>query len=227
MHPLLLLWDIDGTLINSGDAGMEALRYALLNDYGILDDLGDIEFAGRTDPSICMDICRKHHGHGFVPQELLESYLEYLPQLLIKMKGRACPGVREMLDWSHQHPEVHNALLTGNIKRGAYMKLKHYNLDQFFEFGAFGDDSPDRNALGPIALERAREILKKNFHIHFTWVIGDTPRDITCARSLGCKVLAVATGKYSAEELQTYQPDMVLVDMSEYSIMIEQWEKSS
>jgi phosphoglycolate phosphatase len=147
--------------------------------------------------------------------------LEELPKQLAKKKGGPCVGVKELLDWSHAHPEVHNALLTGNVKRGAFLKLKYYGLDKFFEFGAFGDDSPDRNKLGPIALERARTLLKKDFHINYTWVIGDTPRDIDCARALGCKVLAVATGRYSVAHLEQYQPNMAFENLLDYASIIE------
>lgn len=224
MHPLLLLWDIDGTLISSGGTGEEALRQALLNRFGVLDDLGDIEIAGRTDPAIALDLCRKHRDHGCEPRELLEAYLEHLALLLPRKKGRVCPGVRELLEWSHAHPEVHNALLTGNIQRGARLKLRQYGLDDFFEFGAFGDDDMDRNRLGPIALDRARAHLKKDFQIGFTWVIGDTPRDIACAKALGCKVLAVATGRYSVKALQTHQPDLVLPDLSQTVAVIAKLE---
>ncbi len=222
MHPVLLLWDIDGTLIVSGGAGEEALRQALLNRFGIIDDLGDIEIAGRTDTSIAADICRKHEGHDLEPAELLEAYLEHLPIVLKKKKGHVCPGVGGLLEWSHAHKEVHNALLTGNVKRGAYIKLGHYGLDGFFEFGAFGDDSSDRNRLGPIALDRAREHLKKDFHLESTWVIGDTPRDIQCARVLGCKVLAVATGRFSVEQLRAHAPEIVVADLSGRDALINE-----
>lgn len=227
MHPILLFWDIDGTLITSGGAGEESFRQALLERYGIIDDLGEIEIAGRTDLAIAMDLCRKYQDYGCASAELVESYLERLPILLSKKKGSVFPGVRELLEWSHEHPEVHNALLTGNVKRGAFLKLKHYGLDRFFEFGAFGDDSPDRNKLGPIALERARILLKKNFHIEYTWVIGDTPHDIRCARVLGCKVLAVATGRFSMEQLQTHHPDLALADLSQTHKIVDRLENTN
>jgi phosphoglycolate phosphatase-like HAD superfamily hydrolase len=220
MHPLLLLWDIDGTLILAGGAGEEALRQALLNGFGIRDDLKDVEMAGRTDISILDDICRRHPGRGLTPEKYLEGYLAELPLWLPRRKGRVLPGVRELLEWAHAHPEVHNALLTGNVSAGAHLKLKHYGLDRFFEFGAYGDDSGDRNKLGPLALERARAHLKKDFHIRFTWVIGDTPHDVTCARALGCKALAVATGKHSVRTLQDCHPDAVFSDLSDRARVI-------
>lgn len=224
MHPLLLLWDIDSTLLYSGGAGEEALRQVLLNHFGILDDLGDIEIAGRTDTAIIFDICRKHKTHHLSATEFLELYLEHLPSSLAKKKGGVFPGVREILEWSHAHPEVHNALLTGNVKKGAFFKLTHFGLDPYFEFGAFGDDSMDRNQLGPIALERARTQLNKDFHIHFTWVIGDTPRDIHCAQALGCKALAVGTGRYSVKALEAHKPDRVVSNLSDYSSIIRYLE---
>ncbi len=219
-HPLLLLWDIDGTLMSSDGAGREALRQGLLNRFGVLDDLEDLDLAGRTDTSIGEEIARKHAAHGVTSPDLLEAYLERLPVLLTQRRGRLCPGVREMLEWTHAHPEIHNALLTGNVERGAFLKLRHFGLDCFFEFGAFGDDSSDRNQLGPIALERARTRLKKDFHLQHTWVIGDTPRDIACARALGCRVLAVATGGSSAEELRAAGADLIAPDLSDHPVLI-------
>lgn len=215
MPPLLLLWDIDGTLLHSGGAGEEALRQALLKRCGIQDDLKGVEMAGRTDPSIMRDICLRHPNRGLGPQAFLEGYLEELSAWLPRRKGYVMPGVRELLEWAHAHPEVHNAILTGNIERGARLKLTHYQLEIFFEFGAFGDDSADRNQLGPIALKRARAHLRKDFNLHFTWVIGDTPQDVTCARALGCRMLAVATGQHTAAELERCGPDVTLPDLSD------------
>ena len=193
----------------------------LLNQYGIIDDLHDIEIAGRTDTSISAAICRKHHTHGIPPEEFLEAYLESLPSMLRTRKGWVCPGVRELLEWGRGQPEVHHALLTGNVRRGAELKLRHYGLFDFFEFGAFGDDSADRNELGPIVLRRARERLKKDFRLESTWVIGDTPHDIACARNLGCRVLAVATGRFSVEVLQTSNPDFTVANLTGYQPVIE------
>jgi phosphoglycolate phosphatase len=226
MHPLLLLWDIDGTLISTGGGGREAIRSALLNRFGILDDLGDIRMAGRTDISICAEIAQKHQTHSIPSNELLDAYVEELPFFLEKYEGRVHKGVRQILEWSHAHNEVHNALLTGNIKRGAFMKLKKFKLDHFFEFGAFADDSGDRNKLGPIALDRARTLLKKDFHIEYTWILGDTPKDIACARALGCKVLAVATGDYTTTELKSFEPDLVFENLENYKEVIQKIEKS-
>ena len=220
MPPLLLLWDIDGTLLHSGGAGLEALRQALRKDCGIEDDLQGVEMAGRTDPSIVEEICLRHPGRAPEAGAYLAGYLRELALWLPRRKGRVMPGVRKLLEWAHAHPEVHSALLTGNIERGARLKLAHYRLEEFFEFGAFGDDSADRNELGPIALRRARSRLRKDFHLRSTWVIGDTPHDVACARALGCRVLAVATGRHTAAELEQCRPDATFADLSDHERVI-------
>lgn len=220
MHPILLLWDIDDTLLSTGGAGMAALCQAFHRCTGIRSALEDIEVAGRTDRAILREICRKFQRPGLTVKKMLAEYLSELPKLLPLRKGRVYPGVRKILEWSHAHPEVHNGLLTGNVERGAHLKLAHYGLDSFFEFGAFGDDSPDRNRLGPIVLRRARRRLKKDFQIESTWVIGDTPHDIACGRALGCKVLAVATGHYSLRQLKACRPNLVFKDLSDHRRMI-------
>ncbi len=220
MHPLLLLWDIDGTLVESLGTGIEALSLALLNRFGVLDDLDGLEIAGRTDTAIGEELSGKHRNHGVEAAELLEAYLDQLVELLPKRTGKVCPGVREILDWCHAHPEAHNALLTGNVRRGATIKLGHFGLNDFFEFGAFGDDSADRNQLGPIVLERARARLKKDFHLRRTWIIGDTPRDVECARALGCRALAVATGPFTLDQLRACNPDLAFEDLSDHAAVI-------
>ncbi len=217
MPPILVLWDIDGTLL-SCRAGVDALQRALLNRFAILDDLSGLHLAGRTDTAIAEEIASRHPGHAIDPWELLEAYLLELEELLPKRDGVVFPGVREILDWADAHPEVHNALLTGNIEKGARLKLRRFGLDRFFEFGAFGDDSADRNRLGPIALGRARARLKKEFALARTWVIGDTPRDIACARALGCRALAVATGGYPLEALG--EADLAVPDFSDHRAVV-------
>ena len=218
MHPLLLLWDIDGTLLTCR-TGVDALQRALLNRYGVMADLSLVEMAGRTDTAIAEEIAGQHPGYSVEAGALLEAYLVELEAMLPSRGGTVFPGVREILEWSHEHPEVHNALLTGNIERGAHLKLRRFDLDRFFEFGAFGSDSPNRNELGPVALERARERLKKDFSLEHTWVIGDTPRDIECGRALGCRVLAVATGKYPVESLRG--ADLAVRDLSDHRAVIQ------
>ena len=216
MHPVLLLWDIDSTLIWSGGAGEEALRQALLNDFGVIGDLNEIEIAGRTDRAIVRTIVEHFHLEPGSEPAFIECYLAGLPGEMSKHHGGVLPGVEKLLNYAHEHPQIHNAILTGNMRRGAEIKLSHYGLWKYFEFGAFGDDDIDRNKLGPIALERARDHLKRDFVIGHTWLIGDTAHDIHCGKALGCKTLAVATGRYSIQQLSALQPDLVLKDLSDF-----------
>jgi len=224
MHPVLLLWDIDSTLISSGGAGEEALRQALLNDFGVIGDLNEIEIAGRTDRAIVETIVRHFKLEPGSEKEFLECYLRRLPDEMKRHQGRILPGVEKLLDHAHEHPEIHNAILTGNMRRGAEIKLSHYGLWKYFEFGAFADDDIDRNKLGPIALERARGRLKRDFVITHTWVIGDTAHDVHCGKALGCRTLAVATGRYSVEQLSALGPDLALENLSNFEEVSRLWE---
>jgi len=225
MHPVLLLWDIDSTLIWSGGAGEEALRQALLNDFGVIGDLNEIEIAGRTDRAIAQTIVRHFQLQAGSETEFLECYLKHLPDEMSKHHGKILPGVKKLLDYAHEHREIHNAILTGNMRCGAQIKLSHFDLWTYFEFGAFADDDIDRNKLGPIALERARAHLKCDFVTAHTWVIGDTEHDIRCGKALGCKTLAVATGRYSVEQLSSHQPDLVMNDLSDFESVRKLWEE--
>jgi phosphoglycolate phosphatase-like HAD superfamily hydrolase len=214
---LLLLWDIDGTLLSSGGAGMRALQAAFQKEFvpnGLLDD---IEFAGRTDRWIMRRIFEKF---GLEPseanfQKLTEAYLEHLPAALAAGPARVLPGVRALLVAASHRPRVAQGLLTGNLQRGAAVKLGFHGLWESFHFGAFGDDSELRDELGPYALRRARDRHGVEFPPGKVWIIGDTPHDIACARVIGANSLAVATGGYTAEALSTFAPTALLSDLSQ------------
>lgn len=216
METTLLLFDIDGTLIRSGGCGERSLRLAVREVLGVDDDLRDIEIAGRTDTRIARQLLRKYRrevtdeGIG----ELLEAYLRHLPALLRGSQGEVLPGVEALLPLLKPRADVVLALLTGNLARGAQHKLAHYGLWDFFAFGAFADDHHERDALGPFALERAR---KRGHAVSpgRTYVIGDTPHDISCARAIGAKAVAVATGGHRAEQLAPHAPDALLEDMGD------------
>ena len=212
----LLLFDIDGTLINSGGAGLAALRDVLRDQFGIADDLEGIEIAGRTDSGIVHQILRKI---GIVPNEsnttrFLEQYVGLLARELPRCEGRILPGIEELLRRLREQTETVLALLTGNVERGAKLKLEHYGLWHFFEFGAFADDHHDRNELGAFARQRAREKHGIEFQSAAIDVIGDTPHDIACGRAIGARTIAVATGSFSHEQLALCRPDIVLEDFS-------------
>jgi len=219
----LLLFDIDGTLINSAGAGVQALRQVLREEFGITDDLEGIEIAGRTDSGIVHQILRKQQ---IEPDEkntarFLERYVELLAVELPQRAGRVLPGIKELLSRLHTRSDLVLALLTGNVERGAKLKLEHYGLWHFFEFGAFADDHYDRNELGSFARRRAQEKHGIEFESAAIDVIGDTPHDIACGKAIGARTIAVATGSFSQEQLEVHEPDSILADFAEVEKVIE------
>ena len=222
MQKRLLLFDIDGTLIHSGGAGVNALKLTLAERFGIADDLSDIEIAGMTDSGIVVSVLNKHK----IPATnenitaFLDSYVHFLSLELPRRKGKLLPGVLELLKKLKSRPHLVLALLTGNVSRGAQLKLEHYGVWHFFEFGAFADDHRDRNQLGKFARARAKEKHAREFSAPEIDVIGDTPRDIACGKALGARTIAVATGTWSRERLAEHQPDFLIDDLSDVDCLI-------
>lgn len=219
----LLLFDIDGTLIDSGGAGVQSLRDALRQKWGITSDLAEIEIAGRTDVLIARQILRAFEL-GETEENVatfLDLYLQGLVRELPLREGRVLPGIDQLLPRLQERPQNVLALLTGNVERGAQLKLEHYGLWRFFEFGAYADDSHDRNSLGPFAIRRALEKHAINFPGTAIDVIGDTPYDIACGKAIGARTIAVATGNFSRAELEKHEPDVVLEDLADVDAVIE------
>src|SRR5215216_4805892 len=212
----LLLFDIDGTLVHSGGAGVEALKHAFKERFGIDDDLSGIEIAGMTDSGIVVSILNKHRipATNENVSAFLDSYVHFLSLELPRRKGKLLPGVLELLERLKSRRHVVLALLTGNVSRGAQLKLDHYGVWHFFEFGAFADDHRDRNRLGPFARARAKEKHGCEFSASEIDVIGDTPRDSACGKALGARTVAVATGTWSRDRLAKYHPDFLIDDLS-------------
>ena len=220
----LLLFDIDGTLIDSRGAGIQSLKNVLQQQFGVIDDLHGVEIAGKTDTGIVHQILRKQNI--VVTEEktaaFLELYLEFLAGELPQRQGRLLPGVTELLPRLQARPHNVLALLTGNLRRGAQLKLAHYGIWDFFEFGAFADDHHDRNYLGPFAQKRAREKHAIDFAATAIDVIGDTPHDIACGKAIGARTIAVTTGSFSRAQLAEHQPDFILANFSEVErVMVE------
>ena len=218
MADSLLLWDIDGTLVSMDRAGERALLLAIRELYGR--DLGEdlpVDLRGRTDTSISRDLLAYlgQPGHAEEAERFQLAYLARLPGTMPAGKARVLAGIREALDAVHAHPEIHQALLTGNLREGARLKLSFLGLWDYFEFGAFADDSHLRDELGPFALARAKEKLGIDFPPERVWIIGDTPHDIACGKAIGAKTIAVATGAFSVEELSALNPTHTFADLSD------------
>lgn len=215
----LLLWDIDGTLTLSGGAGMRALEAALQREFGVgaPTPTKGIDFAGRTDTWIMRQIFARIGLPDTAANlsRLLTAYLIELPTALKNPGTCILPGVTVALETLAARGDCAQALLTGNVERGARIKLEHHGISHFFAFGAFADDSERRNDLGPVALRRAREKHGVEFAPERVFVIGDTPHDIECGKIIGAQTIAVATGRYSTEELSAETPTAVLRDLSD------------
>jgi phosphoglycolate phosphatase-like HAD superfamily hydrolase len=212
----LLLWDIDGTLITTGAAGQQAIVRATAEQFGGDGNLEGVEIAGRTDLAIAHQVLRKYEAP--VTDEnaraFLDIYLRILAEELPRRQGRVLPGICELLERLASQPDTTLGLLTGNLKRGAKLKLEHYDLWRFFTFGGFADDHHDRNELGAFALSRALEGTGVKFAGPQVDVIGDTGHDIACGKAFGARTIAVATGSWSREQLAAHQPDFLFDDLS-------------
>jgi phosphoglycolate phosphatase len=220
------LFDIDGTLLNSGGAGKAALESALLEEFGLAAIREKVTYSGRTDRAIMRDLMRIHEiEHSPVNVErLIAGYLRRLPDSLQRNQGRVLPGIVALLeDLSRRKEEVAVGLLTGNIRAGAEVKLGHFGLFEFFAFGGFGDLHWERDDVAREAWEVVRQIVGEHMRADNIWVVGDTPLDVQCARAIGAKVAAVATGWHSMEELEKSQPDVLLQDLTDPSPILSRW----
>lgn len=218
----LLLFDIDGTLIVSGGAGERALGDAFKERFGIFEDLTGITIAGATDARLAREMLEKN-GVEASPENiaaLLDTYVHFLKERMPLHQGRVLPGIVELLELLKAREDCVLALLTGNLVRGAEIKLTHYGVWDYFEFGAFADDHADRNELGKFAQARALELHGEEFPPERILVIGDTPRDIECGRAIGARTVAIATGNYSRDELAAHRPDFLFEDLSDAKAVI-------
>lgn len=216
----LVLFDIDGTLVLTGGAGLRAMNRAGEAVLGAPHLLDGIPVAGRTDWSILEDalarIGRSLDADLFA--RLREAYVGHLREEIVHPgtgTKAVMPGVAELLPALRSRGDVILALLTGNFAEGARIKLEHFDLWSYFKCGAFGDDAPDRNALVPFAIERARSCGVDGFAYRDVIVIGDTPNDVACAQAVGAIPVAVATGGYSVDELRRTGAPIVLDDLSD------------
>lgn len=216
----LILFDIDGTLVLTGRAGMRAMNLACKDVVRTDDAMHGVNFAGRTDWSILEDVMRKYGRALDAPllDELRRSYVSHLEKE-IHHRGEGVndvmPGIRELLDALQERDDVALALLTGNFIESARIKLDHFDLWKYFPCGAFGGDAASRNDLVPVAMTRARECGIADVEPAKVLVVGDTPNDVECALVVGAIPIAVATGGYSVDDLRAAGADIVFEDLSD------------
>jgi phosphoglycolate phosphatase len=216
----LVLFDIDGTLILTGRAGIRAMNRACEAVLGHAAALEGIAVAGRTDWIILHDALTAigHELDDALFARLRETYVGLLEEEIAKPGEGAkaiMPGIRPLLDTLADRADVFIALLTGNFEQSARIKLEHFDLWRYFRCGAFGDDAADRNALVPFAVERARRCGLDTAALEAIFVIGDTPHDVACARAGGAVPIAVATGTFGVDQLRASGADIVFADLSD------------
>lgn len=223
----LLLFDVDGTLLDAGGAGRAALEGAMLEVYGTAGPIDEFAFDGLTDPDIVRTLLSMAGLEDAVIDarlaSLWPSYDGRLEGELLRRRAHvtAYPGVPELLERLQAEPRFWLGLLTGNVERGAWKKLRACALDEPFGFGAFGSDAERRVDLPPIAMRRAHAATGISFQREETILIGDTPKDIECARAGGARVLGVATGRFSMQELEEHGADWVLPGLVDVETVVD------
>ncbi|MDE3066705.1 MAG: haloacid dehalogenase-like hydrolase [Verrucomicrobiota bacterium] len=212
----LVLFDIDGTLVHTGGAGVKAFTRTLATEFNAPDGVERVRFGGRTD----LNLVRELFGfHGIAPtpenfRRFFERYVFWLDHILADSPGGRCAGVPEFLEALRTLPHPPRCgLLTGNIRLGAEIKLRRHRLWETFETGGFADDGEDRNQIAVAARERGRRLLGGRLRDDEILVVGDTPHDIRCGKFIGARVLAVATGGAGLEELKNHRPDWAVEDL--------------
>ncbi len=221
---LVCLFDIDGTLLASGGAGKAALETAFTAEFDI-ELRHHVPYSGRTDRAIVRDLFGLHGIEETAEhfQRLLHGYLQRLPACLNAHRGRVLPGIQHLLAHLRARAECAVGLLTGNVRAGAKAKLGHYSLYEHFSCGGFGDDHFDRDDVAREALASVRREVGARVQPEQIWVIGDTPFDVRCARAIGARVAAVATGVHSLAELRASQPDVALTDLADPAPLLRHW----
>ncbi|PWU14767.1 MAG: hydrolase [Verrucomicrobia bacterium] len=219
----LVLFDIDGTLCHTGGAGVKAFAKVFQTEFGAVDGFERLKFAGRTDMSLVREFFGFHQIRATPGNfdRFFDRYVFWLDQIIRQSRTRLCPGVWEFINGlkAVSQPPV-LGLLTGNIRLGAEIKLRHFDLWKEFETGAFADDHEERDQIAAIAFERGARLTGESLEPGQALVIGDTPLDIRCARAIGAKVMAVATGGHSLEELRSHKPEWAVADLT----AVKSWE---
>ena len=223
----VLLWDVDGTLVKTGGLGAAVFDAALERVFGVRPEVR-VRMSGKTDPQIVREYLSKM-GIEETP-ELVEEVLRHLETELaavaatgrLAAEGTACPGVAAILAELAAQPSTLSTLVTGNVYPNAVVKLAAFGLDKWLDLrvGAYGSDDHDRTLLVPRAMSRVAEQTGWRADPTQVWVIGDTPRDLDCARSAGVRCLLVGTGRYTADSLEGIGANAVLQDLTDTAAVV-------
>ncbi|MBI5648375.1 MAG: HAD hydrolase-like protein [Ignavibacteriae bacterium] len=224
-HLRLVLFDIDGTLLSTNGVAKQTFAEAVDTVFGQRTVAREHDFAGKTDTQIYREILvASGVDEELIQQrqdETLELFLDMLEKRVTPESLTVFPGVRELLDTLNEETVTTIGLLTGNVIRGARIKLGPAGLGSYFTFGAFGSDAYHRQDLPSIAIERAYHRTGYVFREKEVVIVGDTPHDISCGRHLNVRTIAVATGKSSEADLAPHNPDYLFADLSDTAAVLE------
>ena len=216
----ILLFDIDGTLLDPQGEGHIFMRRALEEVYGTAGPIDDYDMSGKTDWQIVTELMTLA---GLAPDQIsaqlekaFAAYAYQISRAAPTLTLRLLPGALALLDWLSQEKGFLVGLLTGNVREAVPYKLRAAGMDPgLFQFGAYGSERLERNLLSALALERASQVLGDALQPYHALVIGDTPRDIASARHAGMKVLCAATGSYNRAALAAHEPDYLLDNLGD------------
>ncbi len=215
----ILLWDIDGTLLAAGGAGGIAMDMAFQELYGRCPSRENIHFSGLTDYHITGQLlraCNLEDSHKAI-RSTLQCYEQHFEEAYSRTDARLYPGVTELLEAIEDRGDCMQGLLTGNIEKAGWAKVRRFGLDRFFSFGAFGDDTPERLDVAQAALAKGRETLGDSTDAQSVFVIGDTDNDVRVGQAIGACTIAVETGLRSRILLESVSPDYRFSDLSNTS----------
>ena len=216
MDATVVLFDIDGTLLDMHGAGRNAFIRALKKVFDWDDDIRYVNFAGNTDLNVLQQVTEKH-GRTLTEKDRRHFFSRMsieLEQTAREANLAIYPGVRELLKVLSTDSRVILGLVTGNVESCARIKLSQFDLHEHFVLGAFGDDHADRAEIARLAMKRVRDRLRPGQDIGGLFLLGDTPFDIAAAKTISAKSIAVATGKFDMAALQAAGADHVLADLS-------------
>lgn len=215
----LLLFDVDGTLILSGGAGLRSVNRAFMDLFGVRDAMATCHPDGKTDPAIFREVAQTHLKRDLSDSEksaVAGAYIEALREDVPRSPGyEIMPGVPALLEALAPDPQLFLGLATGNLEEGARIKIGRAGLDRYFAFGGYGSDDERRDHLVAIAIARGQRMAGRDFPPEDIIVIGDTTRDIDAARAVGVRALVVPTGSTPVSDLAGHKPDALLDDLTD------------
>ncbi len=210
----LIIWDIDGTILDCKGCGRSALSLTFEKLYGHQDAFVDVDLTGKIDIEVITEIVSLHDIPSFDLNDFMGHYGEVLKEVMDKIEGiNLLPGVEDILRYYSDKKDYYFSIATGNCKTGALGKLEYCRVNQFFKTGAYGDQAHNRTKLIELAIENAISFYGQVFEKESIFYLGDTPKDIEAAKANGIQSVAVSTGFYTHEALKDHLPHHLLKNM--------------